>query len=48
MIPIGVTQDKKGWRVRHECQICSHLMWNILAEDDNWDRVIEISKKPLD
>lgn len=48
MTAIGVTQDKKGWRLRHECQKCGHLMWNILAEDDNWDKIIEISKKPLD
>jgi len=47
MKAIGATQDKKGWRLRHQCQTCAHKMWNILAEDDNWDKVIEVSKKPL-
>jgi hypothetical protein len=47
MKAIAATQDKKGWRLRHECGKCGHQMWNILAEDDDWDKVIEVSKKPL-
>lgn len=47
MKAIAATQDKKGWRLRHECQKCGHQMWNILAEDDDWDAVIELSKLPL-
>ncbi|MFT7184340.1 MAG: hypothetical protein ACI9QC_000679 [Oceanicoccus sp.] len=47
MKAIAATQDKKkGWRIRHECQECSHQMWNILADDDDWDKVIEVSKNP--
>lgn len=47
MLAIAANQDKKGWRLLHECQKCGHQIWNILAEDDDWDQVIRITNHPL-
>ncbi len=48
MKAIAVKQDKKGWSVKHKCKKCGHSIWNMLAEDDNWDKVIALSLNPVD
>lgn len=43
MPAVSVEQDsKRGWVITHECE-CGHTRRNGIAEDDNFDRVIELT-----
>lgn len=49
MKPIGLTQSgKKGWIVLHECIKCGRTIRNKLADDDNMDLAITLSRNPID
>lgn len=47
MKPIGLTQSgKKGWILLHECIKCGRVIRNKLADDDNMELAIALSKNP--
>ena len=46
MYPKSVTQSKKkGWMIYHHCKKCDKVIPNKAAEDDNFELIIELSKK---
>lgn len=48
MPPIGLTQSgKKGWILLHECTKCGRTIRNKLADDDNMELAITLSKNPI-
>lgn len=48
MQPISATQNaKKGYLIYHKCTKCGKIIPNKAAEDDNFDKLIEISQNPL-
>lgn len=47
MKPISVTQSgKKGWILLHECEKCSVIARNKMADDDNMKLAAELSRNP--
>lgn len=45
MEPVSIDHSgKKGWIVLHKCQKCGKMMKNKEAPDDNFDRIIELTK----
>ncbi|MBI4235162.1 RNHCP domain-containing protein [Candidatus Peregrinibacteria bacterium] len=45
MQPTRVNQDgKKGWIITHKCLKCGAEKVNKMAEDDNFDKIIEVSQ----
>ena len=45
LIPIGIEKFKKTFKIIYKCSICNMLHKNIIAEDDNMDKIIELSIK---
>lgn len=46
--PIGLeTNSKKGYVIIFKCKRCGELRKNKVAEDDNMEKIIELSKKHL-
>jgi ribosomal protein L40E len=46
MRPIGLTHSgKKGWILLHECLLCRHTINNKVADDDDWDKVVEVGNQ---
>lgn len=49
MAPIGLTQSgKKGWILLHKCTKCGRTIRNKLADDDNMELAIALSRQPID
>jgi hypothetical protein len=49
MPPVSVEQDKKkGWMIWHQCKKCEKRIRNKVAEDDDFKKVITLSKRPHD
>jgi hypothetical protein len=47
MQPIGMELNKKkGLRILHMCQQCSHKSYNRTASDDDYDLICELSRIP--
>lgn len=45
MKPIGLdSHSKKGQMIIHECLTCGKNIRNIVARDDDFDRLVEVSK----
>jgi len=45
MKPFKVEQNsKKGWIIYHKCTICDKIIPNKAAEDDNFEKIIELSQ----
>lgn len=45
MAPISVEQTgKKGWMIYHKCTKCEKIIPNKAAEDDNFDKIIELTQ----
>lgn len=42
--PIGIEKYKKTYKIIYKCQKCGLLHKNIMANDDNYDKIIELSK----
>ncbi len=42
--PIGIEKYKDTYKIIYRCKKCHELHKNIMANDDNMDRIIEISK----
>lgn len=44
MEPISTEHSgKKGWTISHKCTKCGKIMKNKTADDDNFDKIIELS-----
>ena len=42
--PIGIEKFKKTYKIIYKCEKCNKLHKNIMANDDNMDLIIELSK----
>ena len=46
MEPISISQNsKKGWMIHHKCLKCGKEIPNKAAPDDDFEKIIELSKK---
>ena len=48
MEPIGYMKKKKGEVILYRCRKCVMEHTNIIAKDDNIERIIELSTKPIE
>lgn len=46
LIPIGIEKFKDTYKIVYRCQKCNIVHKNIIANDDDMDKIIEISKVP--
>ena len=44
LIPIGIEKFKDTYKIIYKCEKCGSLHKNIMAKDDNFDKIIELSK----
>lgn len=45
MTPVSTDQNgKKGWIVYHKCLKCGKIIPNITADDDNFDKIIQLTQ----
>ena len=42
--PIGIEKYRDTYKIIYKCQKCGMLHKNIMANDDNMDKIIELSK----
>ena len=42
--PIGIEKFKDTYKIIYKCEKCNELHKNIMAKDDNYDLIIELSK----
>ena len=42
--PIGIEKYRDTYKIIYKCQKCHELHKNIMANDDNMDKIIELSK----
>lgn len=47
MEPMGVTKEKGGWKISYQCQSCDYLHQCKSSENDNMEKIIELSTRPL-
>ena len=47
LIPIAIDNSPKGYKIVYKCDKCNSIRKNIAAKDDNMDRIIEISSRPV-
>ena len=45
--PIGIEKHKKTYKIIYECLSCKAKTKNIVANDDNFEVIIELSKNDL-
>ncbi|MGI6325146.1 MAG: RNHCP domain-containing protein [Bacilli bacterium] len=43
--PIGLEKFKDTYKIIYKCEKCKTMIKNIMAKDDNMDKIIELSKK---
>ena len=43
--PIGLDKTKKGYIIVFKCKKCGAIRKNVVAEDDDMDKIIELSTK---
>ena len=43
--PIDIEKFKNTYKIIYKCQKCGQIHKNIMANDDNYDAIIEISRK---
>jgi len=48
MKPVGLKKTKKGWQIIHKCTKCDTENVNITAEDDNFEKITELSRIPTE
>lgn len=41
--PVGIEKFKKTYKILYQCEKCGQTHKNIMASDDNMDRIIELS-----
>lgn len=42
--PIGIEKYKDTYKIIYKCEKCNQIHKNIMAKDDNYDLIIELSK----
>ena len=42
--PIGIEKFKDTYKIIYKCQKCGETKKNIMAKDDDYDKIIELSK----
>ena len=42
--PIGIEKYRDTYKIIYKCQLCGMIHKNIMASDDNMDKIIELSK----
>jgi len=42
--PIGIEKYKNTYKIIYRCEKCNQLHKNIIANDDDFDKIIELSK----
>lgn len=45
MEPVGVERKKGGWRILYRCQICGSEHWNRISKEDNFEKIVELTKQ---
>ena len=45
--PVGIEKHKDTYKIIYKCQKCDEIHKNIMANDDNMERIIELSKNIL-
>ena len=46
LVPIGLEKAKKEkYKIIYKCEKCGAIRKNIMADDDNFDRILEIMKE---
>ena len=45
LTPIDIEKFKNTYKIIYKCDKCGQIHKNIMAEDDDMDKIIEISKK---
>ena len=43
--PIGIEKFKDSYKIIYKCEKCNQIHKNIMANDDDFDLIIELSKK---
>lgn len=43
--PIGIEKFKDTYKIVYRCEQCKQLHKNVMAQDDNMDLIIELSKE---
>jgi len=46
LMPIGIEKFKDTYKIVYRCNKCNIVHKNIMANDDDMDKIIEISKAP--
>ena len=46
LIPIGIEKFKNTYKILYKCEKCNKVHKNIMANDDDMNKIIEISKAP--
>jgi hypothetical protein len=41
--PVGIKMGKKGIQIRYKCEKCGAEKVNIMADDDNYDKICKLS-----
>ena len=44
LVPIGIEKYRDTYKIIYKCQLCGMIHKNIMASDDNMDKIIELSK----
>ena len=44
LTPIGIEKFKNTYKIIYKCQKCNQLHKNIIANDDDFNKIIELSK----
>lgn len=48
LIPIGIEKSKNdNYKIVYKCEKCGAIRKNIMAKDDNYDKVLEIAKSSI-
>jgi len=44
LIPVGIEKFKKSFKIIYKCQKCNYIHKNIIAKDDDFEKIIVLSK----
>ena len=45
--PVGIEKYKDTYKIIYKCEKCKQIHKNIMAKDDNYDLIIELSKSNI-
>ena len=45
--PVGIEKFKDTYKIIYKCLKCNEIHKNIMANDDNFDKIIELSKNAI-